>query len=238
MTVLLEIKEKMKQIYADYSMFLLPVFKFALAMLVFKGINSSLPIVKELDSMFVLLLLSLICSIMPLNVTVIFGVLLLIGQCYGIGMEVAGFAVALILILLILYIRFTPKDALVLLLTPIAFGLKIPCVIPIGYGLTRTPASAISSGCGVIVYYFIKLVSEKASILQGGEKRRDCPESEVYAGRSDEKSGYDDEYYRLCSSTASGEWNSEAVCGLCVVYCYFYRRNFLYCDHGGRRTLS
>lgn len=171
MTLLLETKEKMKQIYASYSTVLLPVLKFILAMVVFKGINSGLNFVKELDNIFVLLILALICSILPLNVTVLFGVLLLIGQCYGVGIEVAGFAAALILILLILYIRFTPKDALVLLLTPLAFKLGIPCAIPIGYGLTQTSASAVSTGCGVIVYYFMELVSRNAPVLQGAETK-------------------------------------------------------------------
>lgn len=172
MTLLLEFKEKLKQIYAKYSTFIVPVFKFILAMVVFKSINSSLNFVEKLDSIFVLLILSLICSIMPLNLTVICGIVLLIGQCYGVGIEVAGFAAALILILVILYIRFTPGDALVLLLTPLAFKMGIPCIIPIGYGLTRTPASAISAGCGVVVHYFIQLVNQNSTVFKGSDTEK------------------------------------------------------------------
>ncbi|MGN1140579.1 MAG: hypothetical protein ACI4TF_05225 [Oliverpabstia sp.] len=171
MTLLLEFKEKLKQVYAKYSTFLLPVFKFILAMVVFKSINMSLDFVEQLDSIFILLILSLICSIMPLNTMVIFGILLIVAQCYGIGIEVAGFALALILIMVILYIRFTPQDALILILTPIAFSMKIPCVIPIGCGLIRTPSSAISAGFGVIIYYFMELVNQKASVLQGADTK-------------------------------------------------------------------
>lgn len=172
MTLLLEFKEKLKQIYSKYGTFILPVCKFILALVVFKSINSSLNFVEELDSIFILLILSLICSIMPLNLTVTFGILLLIGQCYGVGIEVAGFAVALILILIILYIRFTPKDALVLLLTPLAFKMGIPGIIPIGYGLTGTPASAISAGCGVVIHYFIQLVNQNSTVLQGTDTEK------------------------------------------------------------------
>ncbi|NCB91890.1 MAG: hypothetical protein EOM40_04860 [Clostridia bacterium] len=171
MTLLLETKEKLKQVYARYGTFLLPVFKFILAMVIFKGINNKLNFIEQLDSIFVLLIVSLICSILPLNIMVIGGVLLIIAQCYGVGIEVAGFALGLILLMIILYIRFTPKDALVILLTPIAFALKVPCIIPIGYGLTRTPSSAVSAGCGVVVYYFMELVSQKASVLQGAETK-------------------------------------------------------------------
>ncbi|MBS6194684.1 MAG: hypothetical protein KH828_03770 [Clostridiales bacterium] len=172
MALLLEFKEKLQQIYAKYSTFIVPVLKFILAMVVFKSINSRLDFVEQLDSIFVLLILSLICSVMPLNLMVTFGLLLMTGQCYGAGLEVAGFAVALVLILVILYIRFTPQDALVLLLTPLAFQMGVPCAIPIGYGLTRTPVSAISAGCGVVVHYFIELVSKNANAFQGTDTEK------------------------------------------------------------------
>lgn len=172
MTFLLESKEKLKQFYAHYSTIITPVLKFILAFAVFKGINGQLPYMEKLDNIFVLLILSLICSIMPINTTVIFGMFLLVGQCYGVGIEIAGFALALLMIIFILYVRFVPRDAVILLMTPLAFILKIPCVIPIGYGLTRTPASAVSAGCGVVVYYFMDLVKTNEAALRGAEKEQ------------------------------------------------------------------
>lgn len=167
MTLLLEFREKLKNFYAEYSLFLQPLLKFLLAMVIFKGINWYLPFVKPLDNIFVLLVMALICSILPLNIIVLFGCILIIGQCYGVGIEVAGFALCLFLIMIILYIRFTPGDAIVLLLTPLAFRLGIPCAVPIGFGLTRSPASAVSAGFGVIVYYFLDLVHNSAEVLEG-----------------------------------------------------------------------
>ena len=54
-----------------------------------------------------------------------------------------------------------------LLLTPLAFRLGIPCAVPIGFGLTRSPVSAVSAGFGVIVYYFLDLVHNSAEVLEG-----------------------------------------------------------------------
>lgn len=167
MTLLLEFREKLKNFYAEYSLFLQPLLKFLLAMVIFKGINWYLPFVKPLDNIFVLLVMALICSILPLNTIVLFGCILIIGQCYGVGIEVAGFVLCLFLIMIILYIRFTPGDAIVLLLTPLAFRLGIPCAVPIGFGLTRSPVSAVSAGFGVIVYYFLDLVHNSAEVLEG-----------------------------------------------------------------------
>ena len=119
---LLELKGKLKILYASYGSYLLVLFKFLLAFLVFEEINRLLPYVEGLDQIFVVLLASLICSIMPWNLMVFLGMGLIVGQCYGIGIEIAGFALALIVIMVILYLRFTPQDALVLLLTPVAFS--------------------------------------------------------------------------------------------------------------------
>ena len=70
---LLELKGKLKMLYASYGSYLLVLFKFLLAFLVFEEINRLLPYVEGLDQIFVVLLASLICSIMPWNLMVFLG---------------------------------------------------------------------------------------------------------------------------------------------------------------------
>ena len=171
MTRLLEYKEKVKQYYASYGMIINPVLKFILALIIFRGINSKLNYVEGLSNVFITLVLALICSLLPTNGIVVVAIGLFLGQCWGIGMEAAVVACVITLILFIFFIRFAPKDGLALLLTPLAFIFKIPCIIPIGYGLTRKPESAASVGSGVVLYYFIEMISEKAPVLQGIDKK-------------------------------------------------------------------
>ena len=58
-----------------------------------------------------------------------------------------------------------------LVLTPIAFQLHIPALVPIGYGLAGTPVSAIGASCGVVVYYLCKMVPlNLAPMIQSDEK--------------------------------------------------------------------
>ena len=212
--------------------YLLVLFKFLLAFLVFEEINRLLPYVEGLDQIFVVLLASLICSIMPWNLMVFLGMGLIVGQCYGIGIEIAGFALALIVIMVILYLRFTPQDALVLLLTPVAFSFGVPCLIPIGYGLTRTPSSAISAGFGVILYYFMELVSDR------GRQRRKDTESPVSFGRTDEKSGDDGYDYCICYCSGDRLCGTQTGSGICLAYCGFWRRYCIYDHYGCRRNFS
>ena len=53
---LLELKEKMKLVYAGYGSYLVVLFKFLLALVVFEEINGILPYVEVLDQLFVVLL--------------------------------------------------------------------------------------------------------------------------------------------------------------------------------------
>lgn len=167
MTLMLEFKEKIRAFYGKHSVYLLPMLKFMLALAVFININSMLGFMEQLNSIFVVLILALVCALLPLQVMLGLAYLLIIGHCYAVSIEVAAFAVVLLLMLLILFLRYTAKDTLGILLTPIIFGLNIPCALPIGYGLMGNPASVFAAVCGVIVYYFIAMVKEKASLLQG-----------------------------------------------------------------------
>ena len=56
MTVLLELKQKIKEFYSEHDVLLLSVFKFFLAFLLFNSINSSLGFMEKLDNIFIVLI--------------------------------------------------------------------------------------------------------------------------------------------------------------------------------------
>ena len=132
MTVLLELKQKIKEFYSEHDVLLLSVFKFFLAFLYFNSINSSLGFMEKLDNIFIVLILSIICAVLPVNVMTVIGCVLIVLHCYAVGLEVAGFAALLIILLLILFLRFTSEDNLALVLTPAAFRFHISAAVPIG----------------------------------------------------------------------------------------------------------
>lgn len=169
MTVLLELKQKIKEFYSEHDVLLLSVFKFFLAFLLFNSINSSLGFMEKLDNIFIVLILSIICAVLPVNVMTVIGCVLIVLHCYAVGLEVAGFAALLIILLLILFLRFTSEDNLALVLTPAAFRFHISAAVPIGGGLLRGPACVVPAGCGVILYFFMQVVKDKSTVLQGKE---------------------------------------------------------------------
>ena len=61
MTALLELKQKIKGIYGQYEMYILPVLKFVLALVYFLWVNSNMGYMSQLNNVFVILILALIC---------------------------------------------------------------------------------------------------------------------------------------------------------------------------------
>lgn len=165
MTALLEFKQKIKNMYGQYEIYILPVLKFVLALVYFMWINANLGYLNQLDNIFVILILALICSILPSSVMVFVGCVMMIGHCYALGIETAAFMLVLVLFMLILFLRFSAGKNVVLVFTPLAFGFNVPVLLPIGAGLLSSAVSALPAGCGVIIYYFIRLVRAQANTL-------------------------------------------------------------------------
>ena len=168
MTALLEIKQNIKRFYGEY---ILPVLKFALAFVYFLWINSNMGYMKQLDNIFVILVLALVCAILPVSVMMFIGFAMMIGHCYAVGPEVAGFMLVLILFMMILFLRFSGSQNLTLILTPLSFGFSVPTLLPLGAGLLGSAVSALPAGCGVVIYYFIRFVHAQSAALsdQGTE---------------------------------------------------------------------
>ena len=170
MTFLLELKEKMRRFYIKFSHWLLPVFKCALAMSVFMLINENIGFLPVFKNIFVMLIMALVCALVSLKVMAVFAGLLIIGHCYALGIEVAAFASVVFILLFVFVSRFVEKESFALLVTPIACMLGIPCAVPVGLGLKGKPQSALAVCSGTFVYYMIKILKEKAQVLQGLEK--------------------------------------------------------------------
>lgn len=165
MTTLLVAKQTLMTIYGKYEVYITPLLKFLLALISLLLINSHLGYMDSIDKFTVVLIVALMCSFMPMNFIVIMAALFTLLHLYSFSLECAVVVGAGFLLIFLLYLRFSPKDTLVVLLLPICFLLKIPYVIPLAMGLIGTPASAVAVGCGVIAYYMIHYVAQNVSVI-------------------------------------------------------------------------
>ncbi len=165
MTNLLVLKEHLKNFYSKNEVYIIPVVKFLLAFIALLFINGKLGYMSKIDSMVVVLVVALMCSFLPMNMIIVVSAGFVLLHLYALSIESAAVTAVLFLLMFLLYFRFSPKDTIVVLMTPICFFLQIPYIIPIAMGLVATPTSAVSVGCGIIVYYLLAHISAGTNTL-------------------------------------------------------------------------
>lgn len=165
MTALLELRENLKKIYSRNEAFILPVIKFLLSFIVLSIINGKMGYMTKLDNMAIVLIVSLLCSFLPTGFMAFFAMMFAVLHMYALSIETVAVGLVVFLLLYLLFLRFTAKEALVVVLTPVLCMLKLPYVMPVAMGLIGTPASCVSVGCGVVVYYLLQTVITNAPTI-------------------------------------------------------------------------
>lgn len=165
MTTLLVARQYIKTFISKYEVYLKPLMKLIIALAAMMMINGKIGYMHRLDSISIVLIIALMCSFMPMNFIIFVSALFTILHLYAMSLECAVIMLVIFLVMFLLYFRFSPKDALVVILTPMCFVLKIPYVMPLAMGLLGTPASAVSVGCGVAVSFLIGHVADNATSI-------------------------------------------------------------------------
>lgn len=171
MSTLLVWKEQLQKIYAKYSTYIMKALQFVLGLCVFGLINSNIGFMKAASSILCTIGLSVVCAFLPLVVMVIAATVLVLLHFYALSMPIALVSLVIFLIMYIFYFRFTPKKAWLVLLTPVAFALKVPLVIPVAFGLLGSPIWVLPAAFGTIAYYMIHFVKVSSAAYKGGDAK-------------------------------------------------------------------
>ncbi|MCR5831167.1 MAG: hypothetical protein K6G67_03370 [Lachnospiraceae bacterium] len=167
MESLLIAKEQLARFYTRFEAYIVPTLKFLAMLFALLFINSSVGFMSKLKNPAIVLILSLLCSFLPTNVIVILAGFVIVAHMYALSLECAVVVLFIFIIMYALYFRFTPKDAIAVLLTPVMFAMHIPYVMPLAMGFVGNPISSISVGCGTAVYFILHYVSENQESLEG-----------------------------------------------------------------------
>ena len=161
------LRGRLEELYARNSKVYDKVLQFILAAAAFMIINRNIGFMKAAASPVVSLGLAVICAFLPLSVIVAAATALILAHMYSVSLGILAMTAILFLIMYIFYLRLAPKMALILLLTPLAFFLKIPYVIPMICGLVAAPGSMVAVICGTIVYYMMEYIKKAAANVEG-----------------------------------------------------------------------
>ncbi len=167
MTSLLEFKQYVKRFYIKYETYITYVWKFLLALITIVVINGKLGYMDALTNGAIVMMASLLCAILPPNFIVLVAAVFILGHLYSMAVECALIAAIIFLLMFLLYFRFSPKDTLAVLLTPLFFFMHIPYVMPLAMGLLGLPTSVVSVGFGIVISYMIKYFSANTGKIAG-----------------------------------------------------------------------
>lgn len=159
MAVLLEFKEKFKRFYNKYDTYLVPVLKFLVALISFIILNASIGYMEKLNNPVIAVLISVVCAFLPVGFTIVMLSVFMIAHLYAISVEFALIALCVVLLMYLLYFRFTPKSGYLLILTVFMCWIKMPFILPVAVGLCSSVLAVIPVSFGVIIYYIINTAS-------------------------------------------------------------------------------
>lgn len=162
---LLVFKERLKEFYARFEIYITPVIKFLFSLLAFSLMNKNIGFMTKLTEPYIPLVLALVCSFLPYGAISFLAAGFMLAHLSGISLEITLVMAVFIVVAGLLYYGFQPGDSYLLVLTPVFFLLKIPYAIPLIVGLSGSVISVIPVSCGVFIYYTLLYVKQNAGVL-------------------------------------------------------------------------
>lgn len=166
MTKLIEWREHIRKWYSRYDRYIVLAVKFLMAFFVFWGINNNIGFMSGLNHIYVVLLLSVVCAILPMPMMVFLSAAFVLLHLYALSVKVSVIAAAMFLIMFLTYFRFEPKNGEYVLVTPLTFMCRIPYVMPVLAGLLKGPCAILSVIFGTVIHYFLSGIKKNASLLR------------------------------------------------------------------------
>ena len=158
---LLVFKEKLKQFYGKYNIYIVPVVKFLVGFLTFWLINANVGFMSKLKNPLIPVVMGLVASFIPYGVTAFLAGVFILIHVAQVSLEIALVIFVFVLAVTVLYYGF------LLLLTPLLFFLRIPYVVPLVVGLSGSLVSIVPVCSGVCIYYILMYLKQNAGTLTG-----------------------------------------------------------------------
>lgn len=177
---LLVIKDRFKNFYAQHETYVLAVMKFLIVLIGMILIKVNIGYMDKLQSVPVMFAVSVLAAFLPLGLVILILAAIIVANIYALSMQLAIVSLGILIVMFIIYYRFTPKESVLLIIIPMIFFLKIPYLIPIVAGLVGTPLSIVAVAFGTIVYYMIHIIGKNAAIINNMETDASASQTQYF----------------------------------------------------------
>ena len=169
---MIELRDRLKAFAGVYGIYILGVVKAVAAFVIFNCINHELGYMERINSVTLVLVLSLVSSLLPVDFISLAAALLVLLHLYALSPAVAVVGACLFVVMYLIYFRFTPGRGYFAVLTPVAYIWNVPCVMPFVAGyLDKSPTSGIPVMCGTVIFYFLKGVKDNSVNLSAVDEK-------------------------------------------------------------------
>ncbi|MDO5155131.1 MAG: hypothetical protein Q4D51_04120 [Eubacteriales bacterium] len=165
MTSLLTIRDNLKAFCSRYDFILTPIAKFILAMIIFTSTNQRFGNVAVLDNRMLMIMLSAICAVIPVEFTAAIASIMLILQTAKVSLDAGLLTVGFVVIFYCAYMRFFPKTGVVIFLVPIFYACHITYALPIVLAFLIGPSVVVPVIFGVFLYQYEICIGELVGVM-------------------------------------------------------------------------
>ncbi|MBQ1871297.1 MAG: hypothetical protein II147_03855 [Lachnospiraceae bacterium] len=169
MDTLYEIKTRVITFIEKNDMYVKPVARFILLLMAYLMVYMNLSYFPKLHNIFIPLILAVACAILPMGLSAVILGFYVAANLYGLGIEVMGVFLILMILAYLLYFRFSRENGSLVVLSPVLNFIGIPYTLPIATGLTTTPGASVSVLMGTIIFYFLKGIKANEEALLASE---------------------------------------------------------------------
>ena len=160
MQVLCALRDGSKKYYARYSFVIDPVLRFCVTFLALALLNANIGYMSGLNNVLIMLMISLVCALLPFGGICTVLAFIIIMHVYKASAEMAAVCAAYLIVVACLYYTFSPGNSLMLLVTPMAFALRIPYVLVFVAGLGSSIFAIVPLTAGTVLFYLLRYVKQ------------------------------------------------------------------------------
>ncbi len=163
---ILAIRGKLQALYGEHTGLIERAINVVLALITFYFINSKIGFMKTAASPFMAVGLAILCAFLPRGFVVLIACGLILAHTSALSLGILGLTAGIFLVMYALYFRMSGEVVLIALLTPLAFIMKVPYLIPVVFGLVSAPIAIIPMSFGTIVYYMVTYLQKSGAALK------------------------------------------------------------------------
>lgn len=163
------LRESLILFYKKQEYIIVPVFRFVVTLCLLLLLRTHLgaygPAGAPLQNTLLNVIIALFCSMLPPGFTAAILALVMVWDLYRLSLEATALCAALILVCLLVYYRFAPRDSMILLLMPIAYAVNLHYAVPVLAGLLFGPGAAVPVVFGLLFTRYVLLVEKLLPVI-------------------------------------------------------------------------